>query len=75
MVVISQRAAVKTALCSRHTLRHRSFQLGFGEALHGLGQLRVHLVRDNHDIRQKQAEVQHAQVLMQCSEDRHLKDS
>jgi hypothetical protein len=45
------------------------------EALHCLGQLRVHFVRDGHDIRQKQAEIQPTGVLMQGSKDRHLKDS
>jgi hypothetical protein len=41
------------------------------------GQLRVHIVRDSHDIWQQQAEneIQQAEILMQCSEDRHLKDS
>jgi Elongation factor P, C-terminal/Elongation factor P (EF-P) OB domain len=42
------------------------------EALHCLGQLRVHFVRDGHDIRQKQAEIQPTGVLMQGSKHRHL---
>ena len=62
---------------SRRTQKLRLRRLGrrIREALHCLGQLRVYFVRDNHDVRQQQADIQHGEILMQCSKDGHLKDS
>jgi hypothetical protein len=45
------------------------------EALHCLGQLCIHFVRNNHDIWQQQVEIQQAEILMQCSKNGYLKDS
>ena len=44
-------------------------------AIHRLGQLCIHFVRDDHDIRQECAEIQSGQMLVQRPKDGHLKDS
>ncbi len=44
-------------------------------ALHRLGQLRIHLVRDRHDIRQQRTEVQSSQILLQHPEEGYLEYS
>jgi hypothetical protein len=44
-------------------------------ALHRLCQLRIHFVRDRHNIRQQQAEVQRTQILLQRPKKRYLEYS
>jgi hypothetical protein len=44
-------------------------------ALHRLCQLRIHFVRDGHNIRQQQAEVQRTQILLQRPKKRYLEYS
>ncbi len=53
----------------------RRFWSGLCKGVHCLRQLRIHLVRDDHDIRQQQVEIQSGQMPVQCSKDGHLKDS
>jgi len=44
-------------------------------ALHRLCQLRIHFIRDSHDIRQQQAEVQRTKILLQRPKERYLEYS
>jgi len=51
-----------------HWLRCRCLPHDIHVAIHRLCQLRIHLIRDSHDIRQKQAEIECAYIALQ-----HLK--
>lgn len=63
------------AAAVRCSLRRCGLSRDICEALHRLCQLRIHFIRDGHDIRQQQAEVQRTQIFLQRPKQRYLEYS